>query len=629
MLRARLARLVAGSRTRLARLSGNVRSRLAGLRARVTIDREKRDALLSVLAYDPVLVGAILVLSFSAALLEGIGVSFVLPIVEYAANGGAGVPDEGGRLMGLFVGAYSTLGVPFELEYLLAGLAVVMGVRHGTSVCSRWLQARIGANYVRSLKRETFERALHARVPHLDERGSRELVNAVVTQTNYPARVLALSVRLVEEVLVVAVYLAIALYLAPLLTVLAAVALGGVTVLVRFVVEPAYATGDRLAAANERIQSTTQSTIQGARTVKAHTMYEAVTDAFGSAVDGFAEARVVLARNEAVIDRLHRFLGALVIFGLIYLALTASSLTLGSLGVFLFAMFRLAPRLSRVNGIAYGIAGGLPHLVRTRELVAELAENEEPVAGDLPPERIDEVAFDGVTYAYEDGTLAAVDVSFEARRGEFVALVGPSGAGKSTLVALLARFVEPDAGAVRANGRRIDEFDLQAWRRRVSVVRQEPYHFDDTLRYNVAVGRPDASREAVERACEIARVAEFVSELPAGYDTRLGDDGVRLSGGQRQRVAIARALLEEPAVLVLDEATSDVDAGTEAEILEGIEEVAGERIVVAVAHRLSAIADADRVYAVEDGRITAAGGHEQLAAESSTYARLFSSQSRT
>jgi len=220
-------------------------------------------------------------------------------------------------------------------------------------------------------------------------------------------------------------------------------------------------------------------------------------------------------------------------------------------------------------------------------------------------------------------------VSLSARRGEFVALVGPSGAGKSTVVALLARFVEPDAGAIRTNGRRIDEFDIAAWRSCVSIVSQDPYLFDDTLRYNVAVGRPDASRAEVERACEVARVTEFVDELPAGYETHLGDDGVRLSGGQRQRVAIARAILEHADVLVLDEATSDLDAGTESELLAGIEGMAGERILIAVAHRLSAIADADRVYTFEDGRIAAAGGHEQLAAEDPTYARLFASQSRT
>nr|WP_276278089.1 ATP-binding cassette domain-containing protein [Halomicroarcula sp. SYNS111] len=218
------------------------------------------------------------------------------------------------------------------------------------------------------------------------------------------------------------------------------------------------------------------------------------------------------------------------------------------------------------------------------------------------------------------------NLNFAVRRGEFIAFVGPSGAGKSTIVSLLARLYEPTDGDILANGKSIADFDIDDWREKVSVVRQKPYIFNDSLRANVTIGNRDASQAEIERVCEVAQVSEFLDDLSDGYETPLGDDGVRLSGGQRQRIALARALLTDSDLLVLDEATSDLDTGIENDVQHNIEAMNRDYAMIAIAHRLSTVRNADRIYAVEDGEIVEVGSHEDLITNDSTYAQLYMTQ---
>jgi ATP-binding cassette subfamily B protein len=235
------------------------------------------------------------------------------------------------------------------------------------------------------------------------------------------------------------------------------------------------------------------------------------------------------------------------------------------------------------------------------------------------------VAYDDVTFGYDDEPIVE-DVDFTVEGGETLALVGPTGAGKSTVLKLLLRLYDVDEGAIRVDGQDVREVTLSSLRQHVGYVGQDTFLFYGTVRENITYGTFDADEEAVVEAARAAEAHEFITNLPDGYDTMVGERGVKLSGGQRQRISIARAVLKDPAILVLDEATSDVDTETEMLIQRSLDRLTADRTTFAIAHRLSTIKDADRILVLEDGRVVERGTHGDLLEAGGLYAHLWGVQ---
>lgn len=237
-----------------------------------------------------------------------------------------------------------------------------------------------------------------------------------------------------------------------------------------------------------------------------------------------------------------------------------------------------------------------------------------------------EVRFDHVTFSYQPDIPVLRDVTFEVPAGKFAALVGRSGAGKTTAAYLLPRLYDPDQGRVLIDGHDIRQVTLESLAGAVGVVNQEPFLFHDTIRANLRYGAPGATDVQVEEAARAANAYDFIARLPAGFDTVVGERGYRLSGGEKQRVSIARALLKDPPVLILDEATSSVDAHTEHAIQEGLQRLTRGRTVIAIAHRLSTIVAADVIFVMDEGRVVESGTHAELLAREGAYADLVRQQ---
>ncbi|HEY6966464.1 MAG TPA: ABC transporter transmembrane domain-containing protein [Burkholderiales bacterium] len=301
----------------------------------------------------------------------------------------------------------------------------------------------------------------------------------------------------------------------------------------------------------------------------------------------------------------------------------AGNLTAGGLSAFVFYAFVVATGAGTVSEVwgelqrAAGATERLMEILDTRPAIAapSLPAPRPPHAG---------IAFESVRFAYpaRPGLPALDGFSLELAPGERVALVGPSGAGKTTVLALLLRFYDPQAGGVRVGGVDLREYDPAALRRLIAVVPQEPVIFAASVLDNVRYGRPQASREEAERACEQAFALEFIHRLPQGMDTPLGERGVTLSGGQRQRLSIARALLADRPILLLDEATSSLDAASERMVQQALEALERGRTSLVIAHRLATVQHADRIVVMDRGRIVAQGSHAELMRQGGLYASL-------
>jgi len=307
-------------------------------------------------------------------------------------------------------------------------------------------------------------------------------------------------------------------------------------------------------------------------------------------------------------------------------AILAGAWTLGDFVMFVFFTGMVAAPVIQITSIGTQISEAFAGLDRIRELMQEAQEDEDQERADRLPEIHGDIAFENVWFEYEEDTPVLKDVSFRAPAGSTTALVGSSGSGKSTLISLVTAFNRPQTGRVLVDGEDLATVRLRDYRSHLGVVLQDNFLFDGTVAENIAYGRPQAGREDVEWAAKIAHVDDFVRDFEKGYDTVIGERGVKLSGGQRQRVAIARAILADPKILILDEATSSLDSESEGMIQDALARLRTGRTTFVIAHRLSTIQSADQILVIEDGEVVERGSHAELLARDGRYRELYDKQ---
>jgi subfamily B ATP-binding cassette protein MsbA len=302
-------------------------------------------------------------------------------------------------------------------------------------------------------------------------------------------------------------------------------------------------------------------------------------------------------------------------------------MTPGRFFVFFLALLSMLHPLKVLSGLVARFQRGVAAAVRLFEVLDLPPETDRP--GARPVQGLDQgIRFENVSFAYEPGRPVLRNVTFWAPAGSTTALVGPSGGGKSTLVDLIPRFRDPVAGAITLDGVDLRDLRLRDLRALIGLVTQETILFNDTVAANIAYGVDRAEREEVERAARLANAHGFIQEMTAGYDTVIGERGLRLSGGQRQRLAIARAILADPMILILDEATSSLDTESEVAVQEALDRLLRDRTTFVIAHRLSTIMGAHRILVLDQGRVVEEGTHRELLQGATLYRRLYDLQFR-
>jgi len=530
------------------------------------------------------------------------------------------------------------------LQRLVVIAAVAYLIRSATRFASRYLLQSSAQKIQRDLRNDTYDHLQHLSMDFFADHQTGGMMSILNSDINRLESFLNTEFRQIIRVVATVGGIAAVLYWHS--PVLAAIALAPVPIIgvasgffLRWI-EPRYRS---IRQTVSRLNTRLENNLSGAPVIKAFDRYEFERGRVVEQSQAYHDEKVAALRIRRAFFAGLRLLTGVVFVAILFVAgrdfITAEGETMlaaGTFALFFLYLRRLYSPMRRVGKSANKYQLAKSSAERVFGLLGQKPTITDP---DDPyrPERVDgEVAFDDVTFSYDDGRPVVRNVSLDVPDGATVGLAGTTGAGKSTLLKLLPRFHDVDSGAVRVDGVDVREYALQSLRDDIAVVEQNPYLFSGTVAQNIAYGDSDVldgeestdpdARERVREAARAAQAHEFVDDLPDGYDTQIGERGIKLSGGQRQRVAIARALLNDPAIIVFDEATSDVDTETEREIQASIERLVEDRTAFVIAHRLSTIRDADTIVVMDDGEIVERGTHDGLVARDGEYADLWTAQ---
>jgi ATP-binding cassette, subfamily B, bacterial MsbA len=554
-------------------------------------------------------------LTLIAAVLEAMGVGLIASLLQGLTN-----PDQAPLHTGITWFDVGFLGVEANSLgriYRISGLILLtVWVRAIFAYLGKYQAKACEISLIDALRRRIFEQFQRFNLGYYTQSRSAELVNTFSVEVGNINQAFNEVINLITKSCVILAYAVVMLLISWQLTLITVLLFSllaaGISNLIKRVREASFA----MTTSGAEMAGIATEYINGVRTIQGSWSQAFEEKRFDKAAHRFTAAYMESNRIGNSVFPIAEASATTILIGIILVA-TATFVNSGtlhaiSLLAFLFALFRLLPILAHMNsswGIIATFSGSL-------QVVHELlrTDNKSYIRdGEIEFSRLQQqITFESVDFSYDNDNLVLQDITVSIKRGQMIAIVGASGSGKTTLADLLVRFYDPTAGIIRIDGTDLRQYTLGSWRKKMAVVGQDTFIFNTSVKNNISYGFDGVDDAAIENAAKQANAWEFILELPQGFETILGDRGVRLSGGQRQRIAIARALLRNPEILILDEATSALDSISERLVQESLEKLAAGRTVIAIAHRLSTIFKADKVVVIEAGRIVEQGSYYEL-----------------
>lgn len=568
-------------------------------------------------------IGLSFILGIFSAILEGIGLGLVVPILQ-------GLTDSTSLVSGnpifdflsrLFTSSSKENPLQILMLVLLAITILKNGAIYGHVLIVEWLRV----NLIRHLRCQIFNQLLETRYQFFIQHRVGNLWNKLISETNRTSQVVVLMIQQTSLLCIGVVYVGLLLTISWPLTLLVIAILGFLSFVFRIINKKNHEAGKRISQTYAQNFSAGLEALSAMKVIRLFGQEKFERARFDKTVKkaNHADMRSILLTTLippiTEIFTMGMFTFILFLSAKFFIHQPDSLLPL--LLTFLFILYRIQPRFTQYNSNRSRIANNLSGVDAVLQILSEVKKQLVKSGSKKFDKLQKEIQFENVTFSYDSNSTPVLNLAnFKIPVGKITAIVGDSGAGKSTLADLIPRFYEPDKGCIRADGIDIRAFELTSWRSTIGVVSQETFLFNASVRDNIAYGYLEASSQQVEEACHKSNSWGFISAMPQGLETVIGDRGVRLSGGQRQRIAIARAILRNPQILILDEATSALDTTTERLVQEEVEELSQNRTVLVITHRLSTIANASKILVLKEGVIVEQGTHKELLRKQGTYA---------
>ncbi|AFY54850.1 ABC-type multidrug transport system, ATPase and permease component [Rivularia sp. PCC 7116] len=562
----------------------------------------------------------------TASLLEGITLSLAIPLIQSLVNGGVatrGADDS--SVIQILIGFFNQFPPEDQLVAIVVSLLVLVvakGVfRFLADFSLRTLMIKVGRN----LRSICIDRFLNLGLTYYSKVKGGDLLSYVNEQAQRCEQLTLHVGSLFSESLIVFSFLVLLCSISWKLTLIATFMLFIIAVSLKSIVANVKTEGKTVSNSIEEFSSSVFELISGIRVIKAYTAERFESEKIEKILQRRFKAEQRAYAGHAAVHPISDSCGMVVLISLIFLGtrVLSDGMVLPLLLTFLLVLLRTFPRINRLNMLRTSLATFGESFQTIQNF---LVQTRQPslIDGNRIFEGLrGQICFESVIFSYVQSNQPVLNqVDLRIPKGKVVALVGESGSGKSTLADLLLRFYDPQEGCVTVDGLDVREFKLESLRQRIAIVNQETFLFNESVIENIRYGNPNASDAEVIEAARQAYAEDFIKKLPQGFETNLGDRGVRLSGGQRQRLAIARAIVRNPEILILDEATSALDSTSEKLVQQALDKVSQNRTVIVIAHRLSTIHQADRIVVMKQGEVIEQGTHEELMSLAGYYRQL-------
>ncbi|MDP5338954.1 MAG: ATP-binding cassette domain-containing protein [Nodularia sp. (in: cyanobacteria)] len=571
-----------------------------------------------------------ILLGFSGALFNGVSTALIVPVILKIVGQEVDLTNAP-PILKILINPFDNLTENYQLGVMAGTIMLTISLKNLATYTSSLSSSSLTRMLTSDIREAGLKLLMEVDIDYYSQMKLGDLINRLGVEIGRAASDIGNTIKLIILVITISVFVLILLSISWQLTIAATFLLSFVTLVNQYAISRSKQFGKQLSELSKAYSIAVLETLNGIRLVKATGNEDKEYLRIKKLIRDRESADFHSQVNLQVIAPISEVMGIAALLVIIFLSRTFFSDQVSTLSAviltYLLVLLRLLPLISQLNSLRSSFANNSTSV----DIITEfLTRDNKPfmVNGQVPYTKLHKgINFQSLSFAYPGHEkLVLEDVNLFLPCGATLALVGGSGAGKSTLADLLPRFYDPSSGSITIDGRDLRDFDLISMRKSMGIVSQDTFLFNDTVQNNIAYGRPEATLDDIITAAKRANAYEFISKLPQGFDTLIGDRGVMLSGGQRQRLAIARALLQNPEILILDEATSALDTVSERLVQAALDDLSRSRTTLVIAHRLSTVQKADQIAVLEKGRVVEVGTHNELLEKGGYYSRLYSMQ---